>query len=228
MLPEACGLPLSAYRRDHVHSCVIRALRREGVPDVASLVELIDRDPQARTRLRRAIAVSTSGLFRDPTQLRWIDRSVMPLMCGGTRHVRAWSAGCSGGEEAFTIAAMLEWHGALGRSDVVGSDILEESLAEGEAGLVSGARIPSSLRGHVKWDRRDLLHDGPASGEFDLVLCRNLLSYLTPPAAEVLGRTLASALAPGGVLALARDERIEQPEALGLLPLAPNAYRRPH
>ena len=225
-LAAACGLPLGAYRRDHVQSCVVRALRREHVADVAALVQRVDTDADARARLRRAIAVCTTGLFRDPDQLRWIDSTIVPALRVLPGQIRAWSAGCAAGEEAFTLAMMLEWHSLSGRSEVVGSDILEESLAEADAGVVGGARIPAGLRGRVSWDHRDLICDGPPPGQFHLVLCRNLLSFLTPVAAEHLGRTLAAGLAPGGVLVVAREETIESPAALGLESIAPHAYRR--
>jgi chemotaxis protein methyltransferase CheR len=225
-LSEACGLPLGAYRRDHVHACVVRAMRREHLPSLAALVQAVDEDPQLRTNLRRAIAVSTTGLFRDPRQLRWIDSDVIPSLTTGAKHVRVWSAGCAAGEEAYTLAMMLEWHGKLAVSEVVGSDILEESLAEGEGGLVGGAKIPAGLRGRVHWDVRDLTTDGPPEGDFNLVLCRNLLTFLTPVAADAVGRTLVASLAIGGVLALGRDERIEAAASLGLAPIAEHAYRR--
>jgi chemotaxis protein methyltransferase CheR len=225
-LAEALALPLGAYRRDHVKNCVVRALRREQVIDLGALVALIDRDPEVRTRLRRAIAVSTTGLFRDPTQLRWLDSAVMPSLTAGVKRFRAWSAGCAAGEEAFTVAMMLEWHGVLGNSEVIGSDILEESLAEGSAGIVGGARIPAGMRGRVNWDLRDLTAGTTPGGQFELILCRNVMTFLTPPAAEAVARTLAAALAHGGVILVAREERIEDPESLGLVPISGSAYRR--
>ena len=225
-LAEALGLPLAAYRRDHVRNCVMRALRREQARDLASLVALVDRDAAVRTRLRQAIAVSTTGLFRDPTQLRWLDSAVMPGLTAGVKRFRAWSAGCAAGEEAFTVAMMLEWHGVLGNAEVVASDILEESLAEGASGVVGGARIPAAMRNRVNWDERDLTAGAGPGGEFELVLCRNVMSFLTPPSAEAVARALAAALAPGGVLLVAREERVEDPEALGLVPISGSAYRR--
>jgi chemotaxis protein methyltransferase CheR len=225
-LAEALALPLAAYRRDHVRNCVVRALRREQTGDLAALVALVDNDPAVRTRLRQAIAVSTTGLFRDPTQLRWLDSAIMPGLTAGVKRFRAWSAGCAAGEEAFTVAMMLEWHGVLGNSEVVGSDILEESLAEGSSGVVGGARIPAGMLGRVKWDLRDLTQGGTPGGEFQLVLCRNVMTFLTPPAAEAVARTLAGTLAPGGVLLVAREERVEDPESLGLVPISGSAYRR--
>jgi chemotaxis protein methyltransferase CheR len=225
-LAEALGLPLAAYRRDHVKNCVVRALRREQVTDLTSLIGLIDRDPEVRSRLRRAIAVSTTGLFRDPTQLRWLDSAIMPSLTAGVKRFRAWSAGCAAGEEAFTVAMMLEWHGVLGNSEVVGSDILQESLDEGSSGVVGGARIPAGMRGRVNWDVRDITTRTTPGGEFELVLCRNVMTFLTPPAAEAVARTLAGALAHGGVILVAREERIEDPESLGLVSVSGSAYRR--
>src|SRR4051794_40826733 len=225
-LSEALGLPLAAYRRDHVKNCVVRSMRQQQAHDLGALVALVDRDPDVRTRLRRAIAVSTTGLFRDPTQLRWLDSAVMPSITRGVKYFRAWSAGCAAGEEAFTVAMMLEWHGLLVRCEVIGSDILEESLAEGESGVVGGARIPAGMRGRVTWDLRDLTTGSTPGGDFDLVLCRNVMTFLTPPAAELVARSLAGALSPGGVVVVARDERIEDPESLGLVPISGSAYRR--
>lgn len=225
-LADACGLPLGAYRRDHVHGCVVRTMRREQVRDLPALIALMDEEPEVRLRLRKAIAVATTGLFRDPDQLRWLDGEVMPSLTAGAKHIRTWSAGCAAGEEAFTVAMMLEWHGVLGNSEVVGSDILEESLAEGESGVVGGARIPAGMRGRVTWDLRDLTTGSTPGGDFDLVLCRNVMTFLTPPAAELVARSLAGALSPGGVVVVARDERIEDPESLGLVPISGSAYRR--
>ena len=66
---------------------------------------------------------------------------------------------------------------------------------------------------------------GP-DGEFNLVLCRNVLSFLTPVAADAVGRTLAASVGVGGVIALGRDERIEAATELGLAPIAKHTYRR--
>jgi len=225
-LAAAVGLPLGAYRRDHVQACVMRVMRREQIAGLQTLIARVDEDARLRTRLRRSIAVCTTGLFRDPRQLRWLDAEVMPGLTAGARAIRAWSAGCAAGEEAFTLATMLEWHGMLGRCEVVGSDILEESLEEAATGVVGGAHLPQSLRSRVRWDRRDLTAAGAPDGEFEIVLCRNLISLLNPVAAEWLGRTLAGSVAVGGVLMLAREEQIDGPEKLGLDPIGLSAYRR--
>ena len=104
-LAAACGLPLGAYRRDHVQACVVRVMRREQIVDLATLIARIDEDARLRSRLRRSIAVCTTGLFRDPTQLRWLDATVMPGLTAGAKRIRAWSAGCAAGEADAARAA---------------------------------------------------------------------------------------------------------------------------
>ena len=224
-LAAAVGLPLAAYRPEHVQGCVVRMLRREQLTGLPALVTAIEADPALRAKLRRSIAVAGSGLFRDPNHLRSIDRHVLPSLVYGAKRIRVWSAGCGAGEEAYTLATMMEWHGVLARSEIVGSDILGELLAEAEAGIVGGARIPAALRGRVQWDERDFTSQ-PAVGEFELILCRDLITYLTPEAAATVGRTLASALAAGGVLVVGRNERLARAEDLGLREISPSAYRR--
>ena len=224
-LAAAVGLPLGAYRPEHIQGCVVRMLRREQLTDLRALVAAVDADPALRAKLRRSIAVAGSGLFRDPNHLRSIDQHVLPSIVYGAKRIRVWSAGCGAGEEAYTLATMLEWHGVLGRAEIVGSDILGELLAEAEAGVVGGARIPANLRGRVQWDERDLTTQ-PPPGEFSLILCRDFLTYLTPEAAAGVESRLAGGLAAGGVLALGRNERLERPSALGLAQISPGAYRR--
>jgi chemotaxis protein methyltransferase CheR len=82
------------------------------------------------------------------------------------------------------------------------------------------------MRSRVNWDLRDLTGPARPDGQFDIVLCRNVMTFLTPPAAEVVARSLAESLNPGGVLLVAREERIEYPESLNLVPISGSAYRR--
>jgi chemotaxis protein methyltransferase CheR len=226
-LPAVSGLPLAAYRTDHVHRCAIRACQRERVRDLDALAALLATDADARLRFRTAVAAAHSALFRDAEHLRWIDRAVLPGVTAGAKHLRVWSAGCTSGEEAYTLVMMLEWHGVLLRSEVVGTDILEEALAEAETGVCSGTKISPALRTRVTFDRRDLTNEDAPATDFDMVLCRRLLPYFTDEAAATTEATLAASLAPGGVLVLGRDEALRTPpEALGLTAFTGSAYRK--
>jgi chemotaxis protein methyltransferase CheR len=222
-LARAAGLALDSYRRDHVGERIRRALQREGVPDIGSLAALIARDHEARVRFRRSVAVSMSGLFRDPAQFELLEDTLLPQLISGGRRVSVWSAGCADGSELYTVAVLLHRLGALDRALLLGSDLLDENLALARRGVYDG-RSFSTLGAHIRWERRDLLRDGATPGRWRLVLCRNLAIYLAPEPKRALHQRLAGALARGGVLMLGRSERISDPEQLGLRRVAPHAY----
>ena len=225
-LSHAAGLNLDGYRAEHVDERIRRALVREDVADPVALVRLIASDAAARSRFRRSIAVSVSGLFRDPAQFEHLEHDVLPGLVAGGRRVSVWSAGCADGSELYSVALILERFAALERSVLLGSDLLSENLVRARAGEYPGQSISPTVRGRVRWEQRDLLGDGAAPGRWRLVVCRNVAIYFSRPARQRLYDTLAGALAPGGVLLLGRTERLARPETHGLEPIAPHTYRR--
>ena len=206
-LARVAGLALDEYRRDHVGERIRRALQREGVADIDSLASLVARDQAARTRFRRSVAVSVSGLFRDPAQFDLLEATLLPQLISGGRRISVWSAGCADGSELYSVAVLLQRLGVLDRALLLGSDLLDENLAFARQGVYDGTSF-STLGAHICWERRDLLRDGVTPGKWRLILCRNLAIYLAPEPKLLLGRS----------------ERISDPEQLGLLRTAPHAY----
>jgi chemotaxis protein methyltransferase CheR len=225
-LAEASGLELTAYREDHVRERVRRALAREAASTAEELVGLLRTNGSVRERFRRSIAVSVSGLFRDPAQFELLEREIVPALVENAGRIRVWSAGCADGSELYSVALVLERLGVLDRAFLLGSDLLEENLAVARRGVYGDTAISSTLRARARWEQRNIVKDGAPPGRWRLVLCRNLAIYLSPAAKLALHRTLAEALAPGGVVIVGRSERINDPASLGLARIAPHAYRR--
>lgn len=225
-LSHAAGIDLDAYRPDHVAERIRRALAREGMSDVRELARILRADRGARSRFRRSVAVSVSSLFRDPAQFELLERELAPRLLAGDRRLRVWSVGCADGAELYSVAMILERAGALDRSFLLGSDLLEENLEAARHGAYGDVYIPAHLRTSARWERRDVLRDGAPPGKWQLVLCRNLAIYLVAEAKRRLHEMLAGALAPGGILLVGRSERLLNPASLGLEVVAPHAYRR--
>ena len=225
-LSGAAGLDLRAYRPQHVKTRVRQALEREGVTTIADLTRLLASDADARRRFRASIAVSVTGLFREPAQFDLLEQKLLPPLLANGRRITVWSAGCADGTELYSVAIVLHRLGALGRAHLLGSDLLEENLAEARRGTYASVTIAPELRVRCRWELRDLTRDGAPRGAWRLVICRNLAIYLAPDARDALHTTLAGALAPGGVLLLGHTERLTHAEALGLEHVAPHAYRR--
>ncbi|HEX2103249.1 MAG TPA: CheR family methyltransferase [Solirubrobacteraceae bacterium] len=226
-LSAASGLPLDAFRPEHVAERIARALAAEGVSTTAELAARLRADVAARDRFRRAVAVSHSGFFRDPEQFEALEQRILPRLLEHVARPRVWSAGCANGLELWSLAVVLNRLGVLEGSRLLGSDLLEENLAAARAGIYDGVEVAPALRGRVRWERRDLAGDPAPPGRWDLILCRNVAIYLAPAAKSRVHRLLAGALAPGGVLMLGRSERLGDPGALGLRRLERHVYERP-
>ncbi len=224
-LSRLVGIDLDAYRERHVSERIGRAVVREGAGDVAGLVRLLRTDEAARQRFRRSLAVSVSGVFRDPQQFDLLEGVLLPPLVATGKRLRVWSAGCADGAELYSVAMVLERLGALDRTHLLGSDLLEENV-EAARRAHYGTAVPDTLRPRVRWEVRDLLRDGAPAGSWNVVLCRNVAIYLAPHARDALHATLAGALSRDGVLLVGRSEAIRAPGAIGLEPVAHRAYRR--
>ena len=110
LLARSAGLVFDEARRDSVAYCVAERLRATGAADVSSYLALLV-DPSERQHLLNEVTIQETHFFRNPPQIRALRKYVIPelLMHADTRgrRIRIWSAGCSTGEEAYTIAMIL-------------------------------------------------------------------------------------------------------------------------
>jgi chemotaxis protein methyltransferase CheR len=225
-LSDASGIDLSAYGAAHVEACIRRAIVRADASDCDQLSRLIRSSPETRTAFRRLVAVSVTSLFRDPEQFALLERELLPSLLADRPRVSVWSAGCSDGCELYSVAVVLKRLGALSRSFLLGSDLLEENIAVARRGMYGTDAVAADVRGRLRWEQRDLVRDGAPGAAFRLVLCRNVAIYLTPSAKRALHEMLARSLAAGGMLLLGRSERLADPAALGMERVVPHVYRR--
>jgi chemotaxis methyl-accepting protein methylase len=209
-------------RPDPSHPPAVQRVVRAHVQRGATLAELVARasrlEPELMASLVRAISVPETYFFRQPEHFVCVaDHCVTRL--GDRAVVRAWSAGCATGEEAYSLAACLVATMAPGvRVDVLGTDLVGQSLEVARAGLygpwsyrLSGpilypvcgpmtgrhARVLDAVRAVTRFESHSLLH--PAPGQFDVVFCRNVLLYLSTDAARAALEHIARALAPDGI-----------------------------
>lgn len=226
VVAAAAGIDLAAYRTDHVEERLQRAFVREEVGDTAALARRLRADPAARERFRRSIAVSVSGLFRDPEQFELLEAEVLPALIAQGRRLSVWSAGCADGTELYSVALVLERLGALAGTLLLGSDVLEENLAVARRGGAIDPDVARRIGPRLHFEQRNLATDGLPAGKWSLILCRNVAIYLAPEPRAQLHRALVGSLAAGGMLMLGRSERLARPDALGLERTWPHVYRR--
>ena len=216
-------------------------LKQHKLPDLPALAECVRRgppEPIARAVVE-AMTTNESFFFRDDKPFAHVAGAALPTLCAARRPgapLRVWSAACSTGQEAYSVAMLLAENKALlaGRAvDILGTDLDTAALERARQALYTqfevqrglpmrllvkyfakdGAawRLHEALRAQVRFAPFNLLADPRPLGQFDVVFCRNVLIYFDPPTKTRVLDALAQCLAPDGYLYLGGAET-----ALGL------------
>jgi len=221
---------------------------RHRIHSLAAALEKLEPGLDAATALRRArasvggraftaalleaVAVHETFFFRQRDDLDAIDWQALSgsARANGSSSVRGWVAGCSTGEEAYTLAILAtESLGEPAPVSLLATDLSAAALRRAERGrygrrsirhvdpalrerhlLPVGGEwtVGEALRRLVRFAQHNLVTDPPPGERFELILCRNVLIYFDPPTVERVVRTLEGALAPGGMLVLGAADRL--------------------
>ncbi len=246
LLKRRAGLDLSGYRPEQMERRLQGALQRMGLRSVAELVARAHQDPEVLRELVDRLTINVSEFFRNPELFDVLRERVLPELRGRFGALRVWSAGCSHGAEAYSVAMLLAEQDPAGPWSVLGTDIDRTALAQAEAGRYreedvrhvsmtrrqgflqrdgDGWLVQPSLRARVRFRRHDLLTE-PFGGPWHLILCRNVVIYFTEEAKRTLYRKFAEALQPGGYLFVGAAEQVTGARELGFEPTYPFFYRK--
>ncbi len=235
ILRARVGHDFSKYKRKTV---VRRVERRMAVNEIASLSDYV-RFLQSNTAEGQALfedlLIGVTGFFRDPEAFEELQQRAIPLLFTGKEpggSLRVWVPGCSGGEEAYSIAILLAEHMATLKHSykvqVFATDLDQSAIERARAGVFPESiasevsaerrachfapvlnshelRVNKNIRSMVIFSEHDVLKDPPFS-RLDLISCRNLLIYLETEAQAQLFRLFHYALRPGGFLFLGSSE----------------------
>ena len=226
----------ASYKDKCLRRRIAVRMRARGVHSFDDYARLLDRDAAEYDRLIDALTINVTKLFRNWEVFDAVARLVIPtLWTLPAPALRVWSAGASSGEEAYSLAALFHRHAEragelhrLARLQVLGTDIDRGVLAAAERARFDQQAFtdtPDELRARyftadapatvipevkalVRFERRDLIKEEPPPGEFQLVVCRNVLIYFDRVTQERLFERFHAALAPGGFLVLGKVETL--------------------
>jgi chemotaxis methyl-accepting protein methylase len=228
---HARGLDFRGYKETTITRRLSRRLRARGVKTYAEYARVLDQDPAEYDRLFNDLTIKVTDFFRDQVAFRALEEVAVPALTRDvTISIRIWSAGCSTGQEPYSIAMLLvELSGranARWQVNILATDIDTEVLQRAQEGRFSskevsaipvawlekyfvreakGFRIQSLLKGLVTFKVHDLINDLPYS-DVDLVVCRNVLIYFGHELQMKVLRGFHRALQPEGFLLLGRAE----------------------
>lgn len=226
--------------REYAPASLRRRLRRrmdgEKVQTVSQLQHLVLHDRRVMERLLLDLSINVTAMFRDPTFFQALRDQVVPLL-RTYPFSRIWVAGCSTGEEVYSLAILLAEEGLSDRTRIYATDINEIVLEQAKLGVFpldkmqeytqnyiraggersfseyyvaryDGAQFARSLVDNVVFAQHNLASDS-AFNEFNVISCRNVLIYFDKPLQAHVHRLFYDSLARFGVLALGQKESIK-------------------
>ena len=229
------GYDFRDYARASLRRRIVNRLRAEKIDTITCLLDRIVHDASCMDRFVLGLSVNVSAMFRDPGFFRAMRTHVFPEL--RTRpYIRIWQAGCSTGEEVYSLAIVLAEEGLRGRCRIYATDIDETALQKAREGIYpielmqrctqnyiqsGGTRSFSeyytaaydhaiftpALREHVVFAKHNLVTDGPFN-QFSLILCRNVLIYFNRKLQDRVHRLLYDSLATFGVLGVGSKETL--------------------
>lgn len=229
------GYDFRNYARSSLTRRIRRAVHEEGLSTISALQDRVLHDPVAMSRLVESIAVHTTNMFRDADVHRAIRTEVVPIL-RTYPFVRIWHAGCSSGEEVYSLAIALHEEGIYDRCRIYATDISDRILDRARLGIfplramreyttnyqaAGGTHDFSAyysadaenvvfrqfLRRNLIFSQHNLVCDA-AFNEFQLILCRNVVIYFDQVLRARVHELMHASLAKLGLLVLGKRESI--------------------
>lgn len=226
---ERAGLDSKAYRTVALNRRVPSCLRALRATSESEALAKLERRPEQLALVIELLLIGVSEFFRDPPVFKLLEDQVLPNLQRKRDSLRVCSAGCSRGQELYSVAMLLEEHGALRRSHLLGLDCRPGAVTAAQGGRFAAAelegvnerrlekhfvkegatyRIANRLRDGTQWRVENLLRsDRMEEGGWDLVLFRNVGIYLEMEEVNRLWKQWVRWLRAGGVLVTGKAER---------------------
>jgi len=230
------GFDFRNYALASLKRRIWNAIRAERVTSVSGLQEKVFHDPGCLERFLLGLSVNVTAMFRDPSFYVTFRQKVVPLL-RTYPFIRIWHAGCSTGEEVYSMAILMEEEGLYHRCRFYATDMNEVVLKQAKAGIFhldlmqeytqnylkaggkrsfseyytaayDSAIFRSSLRENIVFSQHNLATDG-SFNEFNVILCRNVLIYFNQSLQERVHNLLYQSLTSFGVLGLGRQESLK-------------------
>ncbi|HEY5466537.1 MAG TPA: chemotaxis protein CheB, partial [Clostridia bacterium] len=243
LLRSQTGHDFSQYKPSTIHRRIERRLAVHQIDTMEEYVKYLQQTPAEVVALFRDLLIGVTGFFRDPEAFLALEKTVIPRLFADKSagdSIRVWSPGCSTGEEAYSIAMLLQEHQDTLKQaykvQVFATDIDSQAIAAARTGRypadISATlsperlarfftaesdggmyRINKGIRDMLIFSEQDVLKDPPFS-RLDLISCRNLLIYINGGIQKKLISLFHYALNPGGLLFLGTSETVSDSDEM--------------
>ncbi len=237
LLRSRTGQDFTMYKKNTVYRRIERRMGIHLIDRIAAYVRYLQENPQEVEILFKELLIGVTSFFRDPAAWEKLQKEAIPALlaarpAGGM--LRAWSAGCSTGEEAYSLA--IAFREALEQCDpkakftlqIFATDLDRDAIDRARQGLYpanisadlsperlqrfftneeNGYRVGKEIREMITFATQNIIMDPPFT-KLDILICRNLMIYLTPELQKKLLPLFHYSLLPGGILFLGSAETV--------------------
>lgn len=236
VLEEKYGYSFSDYAQSSFKRRIARILKLHHHDDIGALIKRLKNDHSYFDVFLDEITVNTTEMFRDPTFWKAVKERVLPSL-ESHQTIRIWHAGCSSGEEVFTMGILLEEAGLLGKSKIYATDISSTILDKAKKGIYPIRNMETNMmnyelccgktgldkyytgKGHnaimdprlvksVTWMEQNLITLREPFMKFDIILCRNVMIYFSATLQAKIFKLFHDSLLGNGVLGIGSKESI--------------------
>jgi chemotaxis protein methyltransferase CheR len=239
---EILGIDLEYYKDQQMRRRLDSWLVRCGAPSWEDYFKRIRTDQDELLRFRNYFTINVSSFFRDAERWRSLRETVITRLLKETltlrngSGIRVWSAGCSIGDEPYTLAMILDEMAPNRRHTILATDLDRGALAKAKArGPYTAEDIQNvsapqcaayfepggppfyvneKIAKRIEFREHNMITDR-FEGDFDLIVCRNVVIYFTPDTKDMLYKKFHDALREGGVLFVGATEIIPRPQDIG-------------
>lgn len=238
LLRQRSGLVLTKDKAYLLESRLMPVARKWGLKGLEDLAAVIraKRDEALLRDVTEAMTTNESSFFRDTKPFDQFKAVVLPMLLqnrAAKKTIRIWSAACSSGQEAYSLAMLLNEEGpklAGWRIEIIGTDLSGEMVNKAKAGIYTQFEVQRGLpitllvkyfkqvgdkwqinedmRSKVQYREYNLLSDLSPLGQFDVIFCRNVLIYFDQPTKGKVLEAMAKQMPPDGVLYLGGAETV--------------------
>lgn len=240
------GIDLTGYKRPQMERRINSLMRSLKIEDYKIYLDFMEKEPQHWRKFVDTLTINVSEFYRNPPQWEVLEKKILPDLLTKSSSLKLWCAGCSTGEEPYTLAMVMMTLFPSVRFSLLATDIDEEVLKKASIGeyneksltnlpkqyiskffTQSGTNftISQEVKRQVKFMKHNLLKES-FDTNFDLILCRNVVIYFTEESKSDLYRKFYAALKPGGILFTGSTEQIFQAREIGYSLVSSFFYQR--
>lgn len=231
LIEKELKIRCSNYKEEYIKRRLLSRMRSTGSSDYSEYIRYLEKKPAEWELLRNALTINVTEFFRDAEVFDILRKELIPSILSDHGRIRIWCAGCSSGEEPYSLAMILSEittrKGGV-TSTIYATDIDEKILQKAKEGIYEGKTVEklsaSVIRRHftqlpdgryqvkqhlkdmIHFRKHDLMSGIPATRYVDIVTCRNVTIYFNEQQKNDLARTIHSALNKGGFYVMGKTE----------------------